>query len=500
MTDFRMPSLGADMEAGTLVEWLVKPGDRVKRGDVIAVVETQKGAIEIEVFSAGVVSELIVPVGTKLPVGTVMARLDSGAAEPPAPAAAPTPAAAPAPSVPPAPAAAPAPPVTPTAAVTPAPAAAPAPTAAPTPAAAPTPLPIAAAPVAPPPIAAAPVAPAPAAPTPAAVPQAAAATPVVAPAAAPTVPPAAAPAAGLPAAVEGRVPASPAARRLAAERGIALDRLTGSGPGGAVTLADVEAASAEAPPAPPTAPPTAPPAVPPPAAPPAAPAPARRGGFDPAAMRQAIAAAMSRSKREIPHYYLTQTVEVTKALARLERLNRDRAPPDRLLPAVLLLRATALAVAKTPELNGFWEDGRFRPGDGVHVGWATSLRGGGLIAPAIRDADQLSLDELMAAMRDLVRRARSGGVRSSELTDPTLTITSLGERGAESVLPIINPPQVAMVGFGRIVTRPWVVDGAIGPRPVITLTLAGDHRASDGHRGGLLLAEIDRLLQEAETL
>jgi pyruvate dehydrogenase E2 component (dihydrolipoamide acetyltransferase) len=450
MTDFRMPSLGADMEAGTLVEWLVKPGDRVKRGDVIAVVETQKGAIEIEVFSAGVVSELVVPVGTKLPVGTVMARLDAAGAVAPAPAAAPVPTAPP-----------------PVAA---------APVAA---------APIAPAPVAPAPIAAAPVVTAPMVPTGAAIPPAAAAPPAV--------PPAAPPLPELPAA--GRVPASPAARRLAAERGVALDRLTGSGPGGAVTLADVEAASAEAPSAPPTARLTTVPTAPSPA-----PGPARRGGFDPAAMRQAIAAAMSRSKREIPHYYLTQTVEVTAALARLERLNRDRAPPDRLLPAVLLLRATALAVAKTPELNGFWEDGRFRAGDGVHVGWATSLRGGGLIAPAIRDADQRSLDELMVAMRDVVRRARSGGVRSSELTDPTLTVTSLGERGAESVLPIINPPQVAMVGFGRIVTRPWVVGGAIGPRSVITLTLAGDHRASDGHRGGLLLAEIDRLLQEAETL
>ena len=453
MTDFRMPSLGADMEAGTLVEWLVKPGDRVKRGDVIAVVETQKGAIEIEVFSAGIVSELIVPVGTKLPVGTVMARLDSGAAEKPG---------------------------------TPPPLAGggwgegeqrngrrsePGTT--------PSPYPL-------------PQGEGEAAAGGRPYPDAFGAAPQAPPVA---VPPAAAPSAPLPAAVEGRVSASPAARRLAAERGIALDRLTGSGPGGAITLTDVEAASPEAPTAPPPAPPIAPPM-----APPAAPAPVRRGGFDPAAMRQAIAAAMSRSKREIPHYYLTQTVEVTKALARLERLNQDRAPPDRLLPAVLLLRATALAVTKTPELNGFWEDGRFRPGDGVHVGWATALRGGGLIAPAIRDADQRSLDDLMAAMRDLVRRARSGGVRGSELTDPTLTVTSLGERGAESVLPIINPPQVAMVGFGRIVTRPWVVDGAIGPRPVVTLTLAGDHRASDGHRGGLLLAEIDRLLQEAEAL
>jgi len=483
MTDFRMPSLGADMEAGTLVEWLVKPGDRVRRGDVIAVVETQKGAIEIEVFSPGVVSELVVPVGTKLPVGTVMARLDTGAAGQPAPTAAPTPAVV-------------------------APAAVP---------------PAAAAPAAPSPAVAAPAAPVAALPAVASP----AAKPLV-PAAPPAVVPVTPRTAAAPVGVALHVAASPAARRLAAERGIALGRLTGSGPDGAITLADVEAASAEAPvagaPVAATASPQAALAAPrtseaapsgsaaAPSGSAAAPAgsaaappgpaasAARRAGFDPAAMRQAIAAAMSRSKREIPHYYLSQTVEVTAALARLERLNRDRAPPDRLLPAALLLRATALALAKTPELNGFWEDGKFRAGDGVHIGWATSLRGGGLIAPAIRDADQRSLDELMAAMRDVVRRARSGGVRSSELSDPTITITSLGERGAESVLPIINPPQVAMVGFGRIVTRPWVVDGAIGPRPVTTLTLAGDHRASDGHRGGLLLAEIDKLLQEAETL
>jgi pyruvate dehydrogenase E2 component (dihydrolipoamide acetyltransferase) len=217
-------------------------------------------------------------------------------------------------------------------------------------------------------------------------------------------------------------------------------------------------------------------------------------------MRQAIAAAMSRSKREIPHYYLSQTVEVSAALARLERLNSERPPLERLLPAALFLRAVALAIAKTPELNGFWEDGRFRPGEGVHIGWAIALRGGGLVAPAIRDADRRSLDELMAAMRDLVLRARGSGLRGSELSDPTVTVTSLGDRGAETVLPIIYPPQVAMIGIGRVVTRPWVVDGAIGPRPIVTITLAGDHRASDGHRGGLLLYEIDRLLQEAESL
>jgi pyruvate dehydrogenase E2 component (dihydrolipoamide acetyltransferase) len=385
MTEFRMPSLGADMEAGTLVEWLVKPGDKVKRGDVVAVVETQKGAIEIEIFHDGVVSELAVPVGQLVPVGTVLARLDGE--------------------------------------VTVAP-----------PVAAPTPAPI-----------------------------------VAVPPPKPVAPP-------LPAS-SGRAQISPAARRLAAERGVDIQQLKGTGPGGAISVADVEAACAA--PAPET--------------------PRRRAGFDPAAMRQAIAAAMSRSKREIPHYYLSQTVEVSAALAYLERLNRDRSPPERVLPAALFLRAIAQAITKLPELNGFWEEGRFRPGDGVHIGWAIALRGGGLVAPAIRDADKRSLDELMAAMRDLVQRARSYGLRSSELSDPTITVTSLGDRGAESVLPIIYPPQVAMIGIGRVVTRPWVVDGAIGPRPVVMMTLAGDHRASDGHRGGLLLAEIDRLLQEAEA-
>jgi pyruvate dehydrogenase E2 component (dihydrolipoamide acetyltransferase) len=183
----------------------------------------------------------------------------------------------------------------------------------------------------------------------------------------------------------------------------------------------------------------------------------------------------------------------------LDRTNAGRAPPDRILPAVLLLRATALALAGTPELNGFWEDGAFRPGDGVHIGWAVALRGGGLVAPAIRNADRLGLDELMAALRDVVGRARGGGLRGSELTDATVTVTSLGERGAESVLPIITPPQVATIGFGRIVERPWVVDGTVVPRRVVTVTLAGDHRATDGHRGGLLLARIETLLQTPEA-
>jgi pyruvate dehydrogenase E2 component (dihydrolipoamide acetyltransferase) len=398
MTDYRMPSLGADMEAGTLVEWLVKPGDTVKRGDVVAVVETQKGAIEIEIFLDGVIAELVAQTGAKVPVGEVLARLSEvGAAPALAPRAA-------------------------THASTP-------------------------------------------------VRSSASARPSAAPPAG--APPEGAPPPGTVAAPD-RPRATPAARSRAAALGIALATLRGRGVDGAICLADLATA--------------APPSV----------APPRRAGFDAAAMRQAIAAAMTRSKREIPHYYLAQTVDAAPMLALLAARNAGRPPGERLLPAALLLRAAARALAETPQLNGAWLDGAFRAADGVHVGWAVSLRGGGLVAPAIRDADRLDLDGAMAALRDVVARARGGGLRASELSDATVTVTSLGERGAESVQAIITPPQVAAIGVGRIVERPWVVDGKVVPRPVLTLTLAGDHRATDGHLGGLLLSRMDAFLTRTE--
>ena len=418
-----MPSLGADMEAGTLVEWLKKPGDAVRRGDVVAVVDTQKGAIEIEIFETGVLDRILVQPGEQVPVGTPMAILRSdGAGQEPGPP-------QPPPEVPPQPERPP--PETP--------------------------------PEAPP----------------------GEPPPEMPPETPPEItPPPEQPPVEIPEPEAGggvRIRVTPAARRRAEELGLDLSAVQGTGPRGAVSLADVEAVAGRAP-----------------AARPVQPAP--RTGFDPGEMRKAIAAAMARSKREIPHYYLMHTVDLRRALAWLEAANRERPPSERLLPAVLLLKATALALRQYPELNGFWEDAGFRPGSGVHVGWAISLRGGGLIAPAIHDTDQRSVGELMAALRDLVQRARTGGLRSSELADPTITVTSLGERGAETVIGVIYPPQVAIVGFGRIAERPWAVDGALAVRRVVSLSLAADHRASDGHRGGLLLAEIDRLLQEPEGL
>jgi pyruvate dehydrogenase E2 component (dihydrolipoamide acetyltransferase) len=217
-------------------------------------------------------------------------------------------------------------------------------------------------------------------------------------------------------------------------------------------------------------------------------------------MRDAIAAAMSRSKREIPHYYLAHTISMKHALAWLTQTNGQRPIQERILPGALLLRAVAVALWEFPELNGFWIDGAYRPSEEVHLGSAVALRTGGLIAPAILDADDKSLDQVMHELQDLVTRARAGRLRSSELTSATITVTSLGDRGCEQVFPVINPPQVAMIGFGAIVERPWVEGTSVVPHPTIVATLAADHRVSDGHRGGLFLSHLDNLLQAPDKL
>jgi pyruvate dehydrogenase E2 component (dihydrolipoamide acetyltransferase) len=413
-----MPSLGADMQAGTLVAWHVQPGHTVKRGDIVADVETEKGLIEVEIFEAGVVDALLVREGEKVPVGTLLATLR----------------AAPAPGAPAAVARAPAAPATRPEAVPPVP-----------------------------------------------VPAAAVAVPRV------TVPP--------PAAAARRVRVSPLARRLAAARGVDLATVTGTGAGGAVTKADVERAAAAAAPAPPV-----PAVVVPPLAPATAAPPPRRAAEALAPMRRAIAAAMARSKREIPHYYLATDVDMSRALAWLEKENARRPVTSRLLYSVMLLRAVARAIPEAPEMNGFWLDGAFRPGPGIHVGMAIALRGGGLVAPALHDVDRKSLDELMAGMLDLVKRTRKGVLRSSEVADATITVTSLGEQGVESLFGVIYPPQVALVGFGRIRERPWAQQGMVGARPLMAATLSADHRASDGHRGARFLSAIARALQEPEKL
>jgi pyruvate dehydrogenase E2 component (dihydrolipoyllysine-residue acetyltransferase) len=406
MAEFRMPSLGADMDFGRVVEWLVRPGDRVERGQIIVEIETDKGTFEVESPSAGLVGDLVVAAGSKVRVGTVLATIGDGAAPP-------------------------------------------------TPVAAPTAVPGLVAPQPPRPTVAAP------------------ATPTAGP----------------------RVRISPLARRMAESLGIDPTALHGTGAGGAITKADVEAAASGRPAAvrtPSTRPEAARPVV----------APGAPTEADPAriAMRRAIAAAVSRSKREIPHYYLETDVDLTAALGWLERRNAERPVADRVLPAVLLIKAVAKALRQFPDLNGFWTDGGFRPSAAINVGVAIALRGGGLVAPAIHDTDVKSVDELMTALRDVVARARSGGLRGSEMTDATATVTSLGDEGASTVFGVIYPPQVAIIGFGRIAERAWAENGMLAARRVVTVTLAADHRATDGHYGGLFLAELGRLLHAPDSL
>jgi pyruvate dehydrogenase E2 component (dihydrolipoamide acetyltransferase) len=187
-------------------------------------------------------------------------------------------------------------------------------------------------------------------------------------------------------------------------------------------------------------------------------------------------------------------------VAWLAEENLKRSVVDRLLYGVLLIKSVARALSEVPELNSIWKDDAPVPCSDINIGVAISQRQGGLVAPALRNADRQSLDDLMRNFRDLVKRARAGSLRSSELSDSTITVTSLGELGVEAVYGIIYPPQVALVGFGKIVERPWSVHGQIVSRPTLVATLSADHRVSDGHRGGLFLSAINRLLQEPGNL
>jgi pyruvate dehydrogenase E2 component (dihydrolipoamide acetyltransferase) len=275
-----------------------------------------------------------------------------------------------------------------------------------------------------------------------------------------------------------RLRISPAAKKLAADLRVDPASITGTGPESRITMEDVQRA-AQAKGAQPT------PEV----------------ALDrPARMRQVIAAAMTRSKREIPHYYLSTTIDMSRALAWLTQENLKRSVEDRRVYGVLLIKAVALALLEIPELNSVWTGMSATQCADIHVGVAVSLRGGGLVAPALHHTDRLSIDDLMKKFRDLIQRTRSGSLRSSELSDPTITVTSLGEQGVEAVFGIIYPPQVALVGFGKIVERPWSSGGQILSRLVITATLSADHRVSDGHRGALFLSAVDRKLQEPEKL
>ena len=376
VSEFRMPSLGADMDEGTVTEWLVHPGDRVHRGDIVAVVDTDKADVDVEIFEDGVIEEILVPAGERVAVGTPLAVVR--------------------PAVPSEDGA----------------------------------VPITAAP--------APAPPAPPAPPPEAPVSRARAAPVGTP--------------------------SPVVRRLAHHLGVDLDTVAGTGPGGALTrrtskrqrtVLRLWARSR----------------------------PRRRPSPRTEASRceRPFARLMARSNREIPHYYLGTQVDFSRSRTWLEQFNAERPVGERLLSASPPAQGGRARVGRLPGVQ--WVLGRrpLRRGARVHLGVAVSLRGGGLIAPALHDADTKTLDELMRDLRDLVARTRAGRLRSSEMSDPTITVTNLGDQGVDTVFGVIYPPQVALVGFGRMTERPWAENGMVGVRPTVSVTLAADHRASDGH-------------------
>ena len=385
MIEFTMPSLGADMEDGTLVEWRVKSGDFVKRGDIIADVDTQKGLIEIEVFDEGTIAELIVKEGEKVPVGTVMAiiipvgekvsakkksrikkepikeMVKEGSIK-----------------------------------------------------------------------------------------------------------------------VDDRLKISPLAKKIAEEKGIDLSAIKGSGPEGSIIKKDIDLAAAKK----------------------AESHVEVTGGKKEIAakgLRTAIASAMSKSNREIPHFYLETRIDMTKALNWLRESNKERELKDRLLAVVLLIKATAKAIKEVPSVNAFWENG-LQLKNAINIGFAVSLRKGGVVIPAIPEADKKSLNQLMDLLNDLIPRARALQLRSSELSESTITISNIGEGSTDKVFGVIYPPQVAILGFGNIVEEAWAEDGKLSARPVVHVTLAADHRAIDGYLGSRFLMALKRNLQKPEAL
>jgi len=391
MIEFLMPSLGADMEAGTLVEWRKKPGDTVKRGDIIAEVETQKGLIEIEVFDEGVIGELLIKEGAKIPVGTVMALINPSGA------------------------------TLERKEITPEQTAI-----------------------------------------------------VIQPTEEKIIEKV------REEKLEARtIKASPLAKRMAAENKIDLSQIQGTGEEDAITKGDVENANAQ------------------------------KGKKitnseeknipQVQAIRSAVAAAMSKSNREIPHYYLEKRIDMTKALAWLGETNHKLPIQKRLLPAALLIKSVAQSLVDFPNLNATWDNGLQLKKE-INIGFVVSLRGGGIIIPTIHNANLKNTSEIMEALNDIIPRARAMKLRSSDLSDSTITITSLGEGGADVVFGVIYPPQVAIIGFGGSSQQAVVENGMLGIRHVFTVTLAGDHRATDGLTGSDFLVTLNKHLQNPESL
>jgi pyruvate dehydrogenase E2 component (dihydrolipoamide acetyltransferase) len=430
-----MPALSPTMTEGTLAKWLMKEGDAVNSGDMLAEIETDKATMEVESIDEGVLARILVTEGTEgVAVNAPIAILleegeDASALDDAVPAAAPAAPAAPAPEAPTAPPAAPA------------------------------------APVAPP----------------------------AAPAA-----PAAATASG------GRIPASPLARRMAAQAGLDLATINGSGPRGRIVKADIEAAIAggAAAMAPAAATATAAPAAPAAAAAPVVGASPFEGEFELqplSAMRKIIARRMSEAKREAPHFYLTMDCELDALLALRQDLNARADGAFKLSVNDLVIKAAAVALMKEPDANvGYGDEGirRYKSAD-ISVAVASER---GLITPVIRNANGKGLEAISREMRELAEKANAGKLMPEEYQGGSFSISNLGMYGVRQFDAVINIPQACILAVGAGEQRPIVKDGALAIATVMSVTLSVDHRAVDGAIGARFLAAFRGLVEDPMTM
>jgi pyruvate dehydrogenase E2 component (dihydrolipoamide acetyltransferase) len=434
MPEVLMPRLSDTMEEGTLSQWVKHEGDQVRKGDTLAVIETDKAAMDMEAYDEGVLTRILVQEGTSVPVGSPIAIVGNGAA-----------------------------------------AAAPGVTHA-SPAQAP---PAAQVPDSQAPTAVQPTA---AQPPPAAEPPA---TP--APPAAQAAPRGPAPAPSAPQ-QQPQVRTSPLARNLARRHGVDLSAITGTGPDGRIVRADVEDAAA-AHPAPPVRPTPAPVA----AGPAAGAADAEEVPLS--RVRRITAERLAQSAREAPHFYLTIVADADALLAFRAQAN-ERGPGDvRISVTDLLVKACAVALAAHPEVNCSWAGDRILRHRHINVGIAVALDDG-LIVPVIRAADRKTLTEIAREAHTLTGKARARRLSPDEFTGGTFTISNLGMYGIDHFTAVINPPEAAILAVGAATRQPVVRGDQLTAATTMTLTLSIDHRALDGATGAAFLAGLKKLIQE----
>jgi len=279
----------------------------------------------------------------------------------------------------------------------------------------------------------------------------------------------------------GYIKASPLAKRLARERGIDLASLTGTGPGGRVIEVDVPEHAAPA------------------AAGSAAPATLVSDNVELSRMRQAIARVTSDSKRDAPHFYVAVDVDMTKAMSFRRDLNDELDAENRVSVNDLIVKASAIAIGRHPKFNSFFRDDHLQMNAAINVGIAIALESG-LIVPGINGCERKSLVEIAAASRDLVSRANSGTLRNDEYSGTTFSVSNLGAFDIESFTAIIFPPHAAILAVGTVKEQPVVRDGELAIAQIMKATLSTDHRVADGAEAAQFLVEIKKLLQNPISL